>query len=341
MLFEEICGHESQIELLKNSMIRNRVAHAYFFSGMEGVGKKTTAIAFAGALNCKNKISDSCGICSSCRKISRGTHPDVLVIKPQNILIRIQDIRDMQEQLQFRPFEGRRRVVLIDDAHKLSEAAANALLKTLEEPMPYNVIILLASRYKGLPKTILSRCQKIRFNPVHPVKIRKYLINSKSFKENDAEILAAASQGIIGRIIEQNDRAQKNIRLIQSGIFDIDDPFLLFSLVNDMEDDRKSVLEELVLLREWFRDSLLLKETGRKDLLIHPDLFTAAESLSGRLEVEYILKGIEAVTLAISAIERNANKQLTLESMIFKLSYLSSKGKSDYLRALSTGDKNK
>lgn len=327
MSFRDIYGHARQIDLLRNSIKRNRVAHAYLFSGMPGVGKKTTALAFAKALNCINGGSDGCEHCPSCRKIAHGAHPDLVVVKPQGIVIKIGDIRELQKQMQFRPFEGRRRVVIIEDAHRMNDAAANALLKTLEEPMPYNVLILLTSRYGGFPRTILSRCQKIRFNPVRPATVKTYLMETRGMEEEDAAIIAAASQGSIGRIPEREKESRERFKretIEKIAVINRGTGLSLFSIAHEFGDERAVILEKLGILREWLRDVLVLKETGRHDFMLHRDLLKTSETLSGKIDRASIIEAVEAVARAIRAVERNANKQLTLESMVFTLFHLMS-----------------
>ncbi|MBT8489611.1 MAG: DNA polymerase III subunit delta', partial [Deltaproteobacteria bacterium] len=175
MSFTTIYGQEKQIELLKRSIETERIAHAYLFYGMQGIGKKTSAIAFAKALNCKKEQSDSCNSCSACIKITRGVHPDVITIEPEGLVIKIKNIREVQNQIKFRPFEGKKRVFIIVDAEKMNSPSANALLKTLEEPNPSNILILLTSRPYQLPETIISRCQKIRFDPIRKDAIESFL----------------------------------------------------------------------------------------------------------------------------------------------------------------------
>jgi len=325
MSFRDIYGHAREIDFLRNSLKRNRVAHAYLFSGMPGVGKKTTAVVFAKALNCLNDGSDSCEHCTSCRKIAHGAHPDLVVVKPQGIVIKIADIRELQKQMQFRPFEGRRRVVIIEDAHRMNEAAANALLKTLEEPMPYNVLILLTSRNDGLPRTILSRCQKIRFSPVRPETVKSYLMETRAMKEDDAAIIAAASQGSIGRILERDEESRERFKtgtIEKIAMLDRGNALSLFSIAHEFGDERTVIMEKLGLLREWLRDILVLKETDRRDFMLHRDLLEITENLSETMGRASAIHAIETVARAIRAIERNANKQLTLESMLFTLFHL-------------------
>ena len=175
MPFQNIWGHEKQVSILQSAMARNRMPHAYLFCGMEGVGKKTTALVVAKAMNCQKGRFDACDTCPSCLKIDHRNHPDVIRIEPEGQFIRIQEIRDLQDQMKFRPFEGGKRVIILVDADKMNSIAANALLKTLEEPTRNNFLILISSRPYQLPMTILSRCQQLRFNPLNRETVFQYL----------------------------------------------------------------------------------------------------------------------------------------------------------------------
>ena len=325
MSFQDMYGQDKPIALLQNSIRRNRVAHAYLFYGMGGIGKKTTAMNFAKALNCRQVDYESCGICASCRKIDHGNHPDVVCVEPPGFVIKIGEIRELQNQMRFRPFEGRKRVFIIDDADKMNGPASNALLKTLEEPTPGNVLILITSRYDRLPRTILSRCQKIRFNPVPRDRVAAFLVDKRSMSDHDAAILAASSQGSIGRVIDSNRKHHHEFRNHAIGNITTAgsrDAFSLLAVVHTFGEDRRSILEKLALLREWLRDVLVLREAGTGDYLIHKDIAESTLLCSRQMSATNILKSMATVDDASFAIERNANKQLTLESMIFKLSRL-------------------
>jgi DNA polymerase-3 subunit delta' len=323
MSFKNIYGQERQIELLKRSIETERVSHAYLFYGMQGIGKKTSAIAFAKALNCKKEKSDSCDSCSACIKITRGVHPDVITIEPEGLVIKIKNIREVQNQIKFRPFEGKKRVFIIVDAEKMNSPSANALLKTLEEPNPSNILILVTSRPYQLLETIISRCQKIRFDPIRKEAIESFLEKEASLDRKSASILASSSRGSIGRALEMMKQSYVTFKneMIDK-IIDWDkakDPLSCFSFVDDFGDGRQVIAERLDILRDWYRDILIYKETGDAEYLINPDVIDSTKGLSEKLSGEDILNCIRAINRAYRAIEQNANKQLTLESMMFKL----------------------
>src|SRR5216684_287951 len=174
MAFAQVIGHRRLVSLLSRSIQHDSLPPSLLFAGPSGVGKRLTAIAVAQALNCAARpaspaaaLADACGTCAVCTRIARGVHPDVLLVEPGDSgAIKIDQVRDIVERAEYRPFEGRRRVAIIDDADALVTAAQHALLKTLEEPPPSSVFILVTSRPDRLLPTVLSRCPQLRFRPL-------------------------------------------------------------------------------------------------------------------------------------------------------------------------------
>jgi DNA polymerase-3 subunit delta' len=324
MSFKDVYGHEKQIRVLQTAMSRDRIPHAYLFYGMEGIGKRTVAEVFAKALNCASGRDslDACDACSSCLKIDHGNHPDVITIKAQGQSIRIQEIRELQEQMKFSPFEGGRRIFIIVDADRMNIASANAILKTLEEPSASNILVLLTSRPHQLPATVLSRCQHLRFNPLRRETVASFLEEKSSLDHKSAHLIALSSGGSIGKARAMNDESYLTTR---ATVLDIiariktKDPLKLLSALNDFGQERKDIMERLGILMTGYRDALVYKETGDRDSLINQDYIdiikSVAESESGR----DIVSCIRAVDRAFHTINQNANKQLTLEVMMFRL----------------------
>ena len=164
MKFSQILGQIRPERMLLGAIANDKVANAYLFIGPDEVLKHKVALAFASALNCENYTGDSCGTCKSCHKIEKGVHPDVLIIAPQDSSnIKIDQIRDLISYTRYGPSEGRWKVCIIDDAASMTLEAANSFLKTLEEPLPNIVFVLLAASDVGIPQTLISRCQKTLF----------------------------------------------------------------------------------------------------------------------------------------------------------------------------------
>lgn len=321
MPFSDIYGQERQAGVLQNTIKRDRIPHAYLFHGIEGIGKRTTAKILAKALNCKEQNADSCEICNSCLKIEHGNHPDVIFIKPDGVFIKIAAIRNLQDQIKFRPFEGRKRVFIIAEADRMNEPSANALLKTLEEPVPSNVFILTTSRVHRLPQTIISRCQKIRFNPVRPDVIISFLTDRLSMNQDWARDIASSAGGSIGRAlaIQKESFADFKHDVITVLSKTCTAPISLFFLADSFGNDRESALQKLDILRGWYRDMLVYRETHDVNKLINRDIADATKEFSKKLAGIDILESIKIISNAHAAIDRNANRQLVLESMAFRL----------------------
>jgi DNA polymerase-3 subunit delta' len=301
-------------------MEKKRVAHAYLFYGPGGTGKRTLAEIFASAINCEASDDDACGSCLSCRKAARGTHPDIVTVKPQGTFIRIAEIRALQDKMSFRPLEGKQRVFILDEAEKMNPAAANALLKTLEEPSPLNILILITTRPRHLPVTILSRCQRLRFGPLPISVVSQYLHDNIGLDPLTARLLAASSGGSPGLAMEMNRKTYLVTRdEALANLFSLYQKGLIGLLTMDFGKDREDASQRLDILKICFRDALTLKETGSDGLVVYRDRMDIIEIIAGASSVSTLLKSIQAVEAASRALERNANKQLTLEAMMFKL----------------------
>lgn len=197
--FDEIKGQRKAVEMLQKSFSSGHISHAYLFHGPYGVGKMKAALIFARLINCENpRDGGPCGLCSSCRKISSGNHPDVLVIKPDGASVKIGQMRLLQEKASYLCYEGKIKVIIIDDAHLLTTEAANSLLKILEEPPALTVFVLLTRDTKNLPVTILSRCCPIPFSFLEDETIAGILA-AKGLGNN---LPFGLAQGSAGRAIE-------------------------------------------------------------------------------------------------------------------------------------------
>src|SRR3954469_821607 len=216
MPFRDVVGHARLVDLLSRSVAGGTLPTSLLFAGPAGVGKQLTALAVAQALNCTNTTTgsglraeglagtpfDACGVCAACTRIARRVHPDVLFVTPGDSgAIKIDQVRDVVDRAQYRPFEGRRRVVVIDDADALMAQAQNALLKTLEEPTPSSVFILVTARPDMLLATVLSRCPQLRFRPLAVTDIVTALI-ARGRSEADAHAVAATADGSLGRALQ-------------------------------------------------------------------------------------------------------------------------------------------
>ena len=213
---EPIADQIRPVRILTAFLHKKTIPHALLFTGIDGVGKNRIATLFAMTANCADRTGSSgsaasspaaaglhpCGVCRSCRKIEKGIHPDILRVQPDGRMIRIHQIRSLIETLSLKPMEARRRFVIIEQAETMRPAAANALLKTLEEPPDRTILILMAGQAADLLPTIVSRCRHVRFHPVSVESIAERLVNEHGISVADATLAAAAADGSFTRALE-------------------------------------------------------------------------------------------------------------------------------------------
>tara|TARA_B100001123_G_scaffold89964_1_gene103483 strand:- start:584 stop:1600 length:1017 start_codon:yes stop_codon:yes gene_type:complete len=208
MSFVSVTGHQRLMALLARAIVSDSLPPSLLFAGPRGVGKRRVAIALAQTLNCLEPVqgdvfkTDACGHCAACSRIGRGIHSDVLVVEPDDTgSIKIEQVREVVDRAQYRPFEGHRRVVIVDEADAMGFPAQSALLKTLEEPPSASVFVLVSSRADSLLSTVLSRCYRLRFGPLAVGEIVKMLISDHGHTEPEARALAVDADGSLGRAL--------------------------------------------------------------------------------------------------------------------------------------------
>lgn len=334
MGFNNIIGHEKIISRLKKALEKNEFASAYLFFGDEAIGKRLTAINFAKAMNCLANAADACGACISCQKIEKGIHPDVRIIAPEaemadaegkgaekkSRIIKIEQIRAIQGEMAYPPFEGKKRVFIIDNADKMNTESANSLLKTLEEPARNSVIILVSSRPNFLLPTILSRCQQIRFTTA-PIETVKSLLMEKGLNSSDADLISASAHGRIGAALNEDAAAIKEKRdeylmllstALNGNIADI------FLSVEKYAKDSEKAVEIFEWFYIWLRDVIIFKETGEAKYLTNSGRLDEIKKWSETDTVKY-LEIIKSITDIQRAFSRNINKQLALEKVMMEI----------------------
>lgn len=351
MALKDVLGQDRPIEILKKSLRADRLSHAYLFVGEEGIGKAFTAINLAKALNCEKKGDflehglygdeeiDSCDNCSSCIEIDKEIHPDVLVIKPESDRkkeidqkkegnkkkesdeIKIEQIRMAQERFSLRALRGRRKVMIIDNAHTMNISSANALLKTLEEPTEGTIIILISSVPSLLPETILSRCQRIPFGLLRKEVIEGFLI-SRGLKKDEAYLTASLSDGRIGRALRREEvmtlEGRDNFLILFNSV---KEPFFNISpLTEGIAKGEEERLGEVFDWGEiWFRDIVVFKVTGNYDLLINQDKKKEIKDISERLSLNQLQDSFRVIYETAKFIKLRANKHLALDVMMIRL----------------------
>lgn len=323
--FRNILGHESEVELLQKAVMLGKVSHAYIFEGEAGCGKKEIAEAFAMTLQCEKGAKDACMECTSCKQALTHNHPDIIYLtheKPNTISVN--DIREqVNGDIYVKPYNGKYKVYLIEDAHKMNIQAQNALLKTMEEPPEYVVLILLTNNAEGFLPTIRSRCVTIKMKPVQSGQIIQYLMSRLNVSEKDAKMCASFAQGNIGKAAklsasedfnEMKDLAIQVMKRLKE--MDLNEVVSAVKKINEYKLEAEDFLD---LMMVWYRDVLLLKATNDVNKLIFQDEvydIKKAAATSSYEGLELIMKGIEKAKKRIDA---NVNLELVLELMLLTI----------------------
>jgi DNA polymerase III subunit delta' len=327
--FDSIRDQHRPIRLLKALLRTETIPHALLFTGIDGIGKRTAAMAFAMACNCSEKISGAatsgaaarpCGRCPSCRKISAGSHPDVIPIVPSGAMIRIDEIRELCHVLGMKPYEARFRVVIISDAQAMNPEAGNALLKMLEEPPDRTLLILTAPGASDLLPTIASRCQLIRFQPISRQTLEKMLIEDQGLPPDEAAALAVMAHGSYAKAVEMHrngsvDRRQWLIRQIEALPSTEIGSRLAFAAA--LAGDRDHLGETLEFMCDWLRDLAVWRFAPER--ITNTDLRELVETAVRKSSLDGIQRKIEAIENARRHIAANGNLRLTLEVMTLRL----------------------
>jgi DNA polymerase-3 subunit delta' len=327
MSFKNVLGHARPIEFLQRAMKTDMVAHSYLFLGSEGIGKKWVALQFAKALNCLKGGADAwdaCDACPSCNKIDHGLHPDILILEPENQTIKVDQVRQMQRDLIYQPYEAQRRVCILTAADRMAPNMSNILLKTLEEPPIHTILILLANNAKLILPTILSRCQVIHFNPLPTALVTQWLLERGGVSEAEAHLAASLSEGSPGRALI----LQEEIQLIPRSEFLkgwVGSSTLSFEEMerwaDSMPSDRENLMMVLETAKTLLRDLVIAKIMKDSSKLVHADLQKDIATFASKLKLSILLNRIEALhqtLLEISPIGGNANTRLALEAMMLR-----------------------
>jgi DNA polymerase-3 subunit delta' len=340
--FREIIGHERAVAFLRRAAATGRAGASLIFHGPHGVGRRLTALSLAQAFNCLEDPGEGCGSCRSCTRIARveeGTvkegdhkgdtcqfthHPDVHLLVPGRNEIRIDEVRSLRQQAQRKPFEGRRSTFIVDPAERMTPAAANALLKTLEEPPPTTCIILIAADPATLLPTVQSRCRLIPFHRLSASSIKNELIRRDAFPPGDAGIVAALCNGRIGHALDFDLDLYREQRETLLEILDrLAQRRPRAHIIKDAEflgsrGDARAMERALEILESILRDALILQAGGSRESLVNVDiedrLRGLSESMGERLE-----PGLLRLAGARADLRWNVNRQLLTEALLLDL----------------------
>lgn len=329
--FEDIIGHNKIIEHLKNAIKMNKVSHAYIINGEENSGKMMLAEAFAMALQCEEGKEKPCGSCRSCHQAAARNHPDIIFIGRDEMLedkktksISVDEIRTLlNNDIAIRPYGSKYKIYIIDNAEKMNVQAQNALLKTIEEPPSYAVIILLTSNADSFLPTIRSRCILLNIKPVEEDNIKKYLMHKYQVPDYKAEICASFSQGNVGKAIQLassetfNEMKREVLSLIKK-MEDIE-IYEMGVTIKKIGEYKQRIEEYLDLLTMWYRDVLYMKATDDVNNLIFKDEVYDIKKQAAKKSYLGIEKILQSLELARTRLKANVNFDLVIEMLLLAI----------------------
>ena len=322
MSFSEIIGQARPVTILQSSLRSGDISHAYLFYGPEGIGKRITALKFGKALNCLSLTDDFCGECLHCRKFDNGNFPDFLMVGAKDGSIKIETIRELQKKVNFRPYEGKFKVVLIDGAEEMTLGAANSFLKTLEEPPGATVFILVCHNFNLMIPTIISRCQKIQFNLIPVEAIKNILVNKNQTAPKDAHLMATYSRGSLGKALEMDisgimKARDEMLNSIESISFDEID--LVLKKNKSWSGDKENLEIRLAAILSITRDLVVLKAAKKEGLIANLDVMDKLISLIEASNLNQLIFLFYAVEETMRQLKRNINAQLLLDLLMIKM----------------------
>lgn len=319
MIFSQILGHERQKTVLRRVLASGRLAHAYLFHGPEGVGKRLMALALVRALFCSH---GGCGNCAACRKVDHFNHPDLHLLEPDGNSIKIEQVRTIQREFSYRPLEASHKVCLVETPEKMQPAAANALLKTLEEPSGVALFILLSAHPEQVLPTIRSRCQPLPFSRIPAAELKRDLMLRLEIDETAGHLLAALSEGSFRRALGRDrelfletrrDFLKKVTALSPGSILQV------FELARELAEDKERSAEYLEILEAFYRDVLLALHGRPEEDLVNVDLLEKIRRTAARESVASVLAKIDAVHATRRHLTRNVNRQLAMDHLFLQL----------------------
>jgi len=349
MPFRDLAGNRTVLGLLARAIDAGTLPPSLIFGGPEGVGKRQAALALAQALNCLTPVRpapwpdapsapplaiDACGTCAICSRIARQIHPDVLVISPEETgNIKIDVVREVLRKVGFKPFEARRRVVIFDAADGLLTDSQDALLKTLEEPPPGSVLVLVTAQPGQLLPTVRSRCPTVRFAPLATSAVIDWLMTHEGLAEPQARAIASVARGSLAAAREAASEAEGQegyraaaVRVLQQ-VSDAGDARGRLEATRDIvgkgkgsgASERDSLANHLHALAALLRDLAVLATRADVSAVVNVDLVPALQSVARFFDRERILRAFTAVDRALGALERNASPKTVADWVVLQL----------------------
>ena len=323
--FKDIVGHEQIIEHLKTAIEMGKVSHAYILNGPDLSGKMMIAEAFARALLCEKQDPDGCGECRSCRQSDDRNNPDIIYVKHDKPnTVSVDDIRtQLNNDIVIKPYSNQYKIYIVDEAEKMNQQAQNALLKTIEEPPAYAVIMLLTTNADSFLQTIRSRCITLNLKSVKNDVIKSYLMTEKKIPDYQADVCAAFAQGVVGKAIKLassddfNELKESALSLIKR--LDDIDLYEMGEAIKQISDYKLQVQDYFDLITVWYRDVLYMKATNDVNGLIFKDEVYDIKKQASKHSYHGIETIIEALDKAKLRINANVNFDLVIELLLMTI----------------------
>ena len=324
--FKDIIGQESIKKHLQTAIKTGNLSHAYIINGEYGSGRQTIASALAETIQCQSKTddTDACGVCTSCKQAESHNHPDIKYMTHDKTSISVNDIREqLNNDISIKPYSSEYKIYIIPDANKMTEQAQNALLKKIEEPPVYAIIILLTENCDSLLPTIRSRRVTLTMNPVEKDQICTYLENKFQLEPEQAQIAANYCQGNIGKairfasssdFIEMKNQVLKLLKNLDSM-----DIASIIDTIKEFSTHKNDINDYLDLMLLWYRDVLMFKVTKDANLLLYSDEYSAISEQATKRDYENIENIIAAIDKAKVRLKANVNFDVTIELMILAM----------------------
>lgn len=328
MPFRAVVGHRPLLALLARSVASESLPPTLLFSGNEGVGKRRTAIALAQALNCERPSSgDACGECAACRRIARGVHADVLLVEPGDSgSIKVDQVREAIDRSAYRPFEGRRRLVIVDPADALLPEAQNALLKTLEEPPARSVFVLITARPDVLLPTVLSRSHRLRFGALSPADVADVLTRDHEYSSADAHAAAAIAEGSVRRALDEDTADATEARDTAARVLQATGPSRdprrrldAAKLLASGAADRDELARRLLALSGLLRDLAAVSAGVEDAMLANTDLRSQLATLGRSFDTDRTVAAFGVVDQGLVALDRNGSPKIVADWVALNL----------------------
>ncbi len=328
MPFADVIGQEGPKRKIRTALAQQTIGHAYLFSGDEGIGKRLMALRFAQALSCETPLSssqpDSCGQCRACQQIASATYPDLLVIQPEqdkaNPQIKIDQVREIERHMIYRPLLSARKICIIDNADCLTTNAANAFLKTLEDPPEHSLFILVASQPLRLLATVRSRCLTLRFSPATAAQFEGALALKHAVAIEDARFLSQLCGNRIGVALradlsELRQQHDQFFQLCQHE--DLAHPTAILQRAEELSKTQR-FSDVIDWLSHGLRDVLLVTLGTEKDLLLHQSQVSLLQQVAESLNPTDVVNLLDFLQTLEQAPTQNLNLQLCLENFLFR-----------------------